>query len=122
MNTNMSHEPSADETQPTKPLPVSPIRWPNPRLQPSPTAPAPNGSAAGFLLLGLFLFLPGVLIAWTIGKDGHGWENGGRTAAWIGAWLSPFVWLAIIIVFTLLFTGTVTTIGCLLPGADCLAG
>jgi hypothetical protein len=78
-------------------------------------------STAGFLLLGMFLFLPGVLIAWAIGKDGRGWEQGGRAASWIGVCLSPVVWIAIIVIFTMIFTGGVTAIGCLLPDANCLA-
>ena len=92
-----------------------------PRDAPMPPIAPVEQSTLGFLLLGLFLFLPGVLIAWAVGRDGHGWESGGRAVAWVGACLSPFVWLAILVIFTLILTGSVTLIGCLLPGANCLA-
>ena len=57
------------------------------------------------------------LMHWLIGMV----QWGRRTVAWVGACLSPLAWLAILVIFTLILTGSVTLIGCMLPGANCLA-
>ncbi|PNV65914.1 hypothetical protein C2L80_04075 [Rubneribacter badeniensis] len=38
----------------------------------------------GYFCVGLFGGLPGVLVAWFMGKDGWGWSEGGKRFAWLG--------------------------------------
>lgn len=44
----------------------------------------PGLAKFGYFCIGLFGFLPGVLIAWFVGKDGWGWSEGGKKFAWFG--------------------------------------
>lgn len=52
----------------------------------------------GYFVLGMFGGLPGVLVAWFIGREGWGWSEGGKMFAWIGCLF--FFILTIILMLT----------------------
>lgn len=59
----------------------------------------------GSFVLGLVLFVPGVLLAWLTGRGYEGsWERGGRMWAWIGCALSILFWTGVAGVYSVLVT------------------
>lgn len=64
-----------------------------------PQRPTAGHKALPFLL-GLFLFLSGVLVAWLLRAEEAKRRSEQAAAAWIGCLLSPLVWLVLIVVFT----------------------
>ena len=64
----------------------------------------------GYFCIGLFGGLPGVLLAWFVGKDGWGWSEGGKKFAWFGCLF--FIIVGVI----LMATGGLLTLLAMLTG------
>lgn len=93
-----------------------------------PEGPAQPGAKAGTargdgrdprlgpFLLGLFLCLPGVAIAWLATWEEGGWTGRVQAAAWLGCVLSPAWWTLVVIACALLVVAGVAPLSHLLTG------
>lgn len=82
----------------------------------TPRARRVRDARLGPFLLGLFLCLPGVAIAWLATREEGGWTGRVQAAAWLGCVLSPAWWTFIVIACALLVVAGVAPLSHLLTG------